>query len=214
MAVDTAQAQLGELVRRYFALQDERPGGVEEVDIGSLDPFLRSLVFTDGTVTRALAVQALAPVAVSRLSQEEVPLPAEAAAYLDVESGAPSIRRRVEIRSGSTPLLWAESYLLPERLPAGFFGRLEDAADGIGQSLGSMESFRELLWFGLDALPEWAPEPGEKGEHPAPLPPDQRAPCRDLDLRELPRRAAVGCLLAYRFRSIEAGGRSTEGGSR
>jgi chorismate-pyruvate lyase len=159
MAVDTTPARLGELVRRHFVLQDERPDGVEQVEIDALDPFLRSLVFTDGTVTRALAVQTLAPVTVRRLSQEEVPAPAEATAYLDAEVGALSTRRRVEIRSGSSPLLWAESYLLAERLPAGFFGRLENAADGIGQSLRSIESFRELLWFGIDALPVWAPAP-------------------------------------------------------
>jgi chorismate-pyruvate lyase len=156
MAVDTRLSQLGELVRRHFVLQDERPGGIEEVEIGMLDPFLRSLLFTDGTVTRALAVETLTPVSVSPLSQEEVVVPAEIAAYLETETGATSIRRRVEIGSGSTPMLWAESHLLPDRLPPGFFGRLENAADGIGQSLQRLENYRELLWFGVDASPDWA----------------------------------------------------------
>lgn len=148
----------GDLVRRYFLLQDERPGDVEEVEIGALDPFLRSLLFTDGTVTRALAVQMLAPISVSPLSQEEVSLPADVAAYLETEAGERAIRRRVGIGVASTPVIWAESHLLADRLPSGFLGLLDGAPEGIGQSLQrvALESYRELLWFGLDARPDWA----------------------------------------------------------
>ena len=147
-----------EVVSRYFLLQSQRPEGIAEVEMGKLDPFLRGLLFTDGTVTRALAVQILEPVSVEPLSQEEVAVPDALAGYLDVEPGEPSIRRRVAIGTGSTTFLWAESYLLPSRLPAGFFGELEDAADGIGQSVqrAGIESSRELLWFGAAGVPEWA----------------------------------------------------------
>jgi len=160
MPVGADLPRLDEFVRRCFVLQDERPDGVEEVELEMLDSFLRSLLFTDGTVTRALTVETLVPISVSPISQEELAVPAEFAGYLEVEPGANSVRRRVEIASGSTPLLWAESYLLPDRLPPGFFSWLEVATDGIGQSLQSLESFRELLWFGSDAVPDWAP-PGK-----------------------------------------------------
>jgi chorismate-pyruvate lyase len=154
----------GDLVRRYFLMQDERPAGVEEVEIERLAPLLRGLLFTDGTVTRALAVQTLAPVAVSRLSQTEVTTPADVAGYLETEPGEHSIRRRVAIDAGAAPVLWAESHLLADRLPPGFLGLLDGAPDGIGQSLQrvALESYRELLWFGLDRLPLWATEGGEK----------------------------------------------------
>ena len=147
-----------ELVARYFLLQAERPEGLEEVEIGKLEPFLRSLLFTDGTVTRALSVQMLAPVSVRPLSQEEVAVPDELAGYLGADGGDASIRRRVEIGAGSTTFLWAESHLLPARLPEDFFGELDDSPDGIGQSVqqAAIENYRELLWFGFEAAPEWA----------------------------------------------------------
>jgi chorismate-pyruvate lyase len=153
-----ATTNLRELVQRYFLLQGERPVGLEEVEIGKLEPFLRSLLFTDGTVTRALAVQMLAPVSVKPLSQEEVAVPDELAGYLGADGGDASIRRRVAIGTGSTTFLWAESHLLPDRLPEDFFGELRVAPDGIGQSVqqAAIENYRELLWFGFEAVPEWA----------------------------------------------------------
>ncbi len=157
-----------EFVGRFFSMQDERPDRVEEVAIAALDPFLRNLLFTDGTVTRALGVQLLAPVAVSRLDQAEVPIPAEVTRHLETESEEVSIRRRVSIGAGpaAPPLLWAESYLVPGRLPPGFVGLLDGAPDGIGQSLQrvALESYRELLWFGIDARPDWAPGSPAPGE--------------------------------------------------
>ncbi len=154
------------LVEQHFVLQGERPEHVAAVEIASLDPFLRNLVFTDGTVTRALGVHTLGPVAVEKLSQSRGPMPAEAAACLEVEPEQESVRRRVRIAAGAAPLLWAESHIVPERLPPGFMGLLDGAPDGIGQSLQrvALESYRELLWFGFDAIPEWAPEtaPGRR----------------------------------------------------
>jgi chorismate-pyruvate lyase len=149
------------LVERHFVMQEERPLRLGTVAIEALDPFLRSLLFTDGTVTRALGVQLLAPVAVERLDQAPVAMPAAVAGCLEAPVEEESIRRRVSIGVGApaTPVLWAESFMLPERLPPGFFGLLDGAPDGIGQSLQrvSLESNRELCWFGLDAVPEWVP---------------------------------------------------------
>jgi chorismate-pyruvate lyase len=152
-----------ELVRRYFLAQDERPGGIEEVEIGRLDPFLRGLLFTDGTVTRSLAVHTLAPVSVERVSQSEGAVPPAVAGYLETAPEDVSIRRRVRIGSGEAPVpvLWAESHIVLDRLPPGFAGLLDGAPDGIGQSLQrvALESYRELLWFGLEMAPEWAGAP-------------------------------------------------------
>jgi chorismate-pyruvate lyase len=148
------------LARRHFTMQDERPPHIEEVEIEAVEPFLRGLLFTDGTVTRALGVQTLAPVSVEPVSQLHVAMPADVAGYLEVEREGESIRRQVciGIAPGEPPVLWAESHLLPERLPPGFLGLLDGAPDGIGQSLQrfALESYRELLWFGLDSTPEWA----------------------------------------------------------
>lgn len=56
------------------------------------------------------------------------------------------------------PAIWAESHILPTRLPADFLGVLRGAPDGIGESLQrvELESWREMLWFGLDSHPEWS----------------------------------------------------------
>jgi chorismate-pyruvate lyase len=149
------------LVERHFVMQGERPAALAEVEISALDPFLRSLLFTDGTVTRALAAQLLESVVVERLGQSPTVMPASVADCLEAPVEEESIRRQVAIGIGSPPIpvLWAESFMLPERLPPGFFGLLDSAPDGIGQSLQrvSLESSRELCWFGLDAVPEWAP---------------------------------------------------------
>jgi chorismate-pyruvate lyase len=154
----------GDLVDRFFMMQDERPAAIAEVEIDRLDPFLRNLLFTDGTVTRSLAVQTLEAVSVRRISQLEVSVPAHLADCLEAEPGDFSIRRRVVIALGSAavPLLWAESYVLADRLPPGFVAMLDTAPDGIGQSLQqvALESRRELLWFGLDAAPGWADAAG------------------------------------------------------
>jgi chorismate-pyruvate lyase len=149
-----------DLVERHFVMQKKRPAGIREVEIERLDPFLRGLLFTDGTVTRALGAQALAPVQVECLGQSWASMPDRIAGLLDAERGTEAVRRRVSIgvACGSGPVLWAESFMLPDRLPDGFLGQLDEAPDGIGQSIQhvSLESSRELLWFGLDAVPEWA----------------------------------------------------------
>lgn len=158
------------LVERHFVLQEECPPHLRRVEIEDLDPFLRSLLFTDGTVTRAIGVQTLAGVAVEPLGQEPLTMTAAVAELMEAEAGEETIRRRVRIGAGSPArtLLWAESFLVPDRLPPGFLGLLDAAPDGIGQSLQrvGLESTRELCWFGLSGVPGWAPEAGgvEAGE--------------------------------------------------
>jgi len=154
-----AAATGASIVGRHFLAQEERPGRVGAVEVERLDPFLRGLLFTDGTVTRALEVQMLAPVAVEPLEQSKGSIPAALSEHLEVEGDEESIRRRVRIGTDAgEPVLWAESYLLLDRLPPGFMGLLDSAPDGIGQSLQrvALESYRELLWLGFDDLPAWA----------------------------------------------------------
>lgn len=148
------------LTKRHFAMQSERPGFLADIDLLSMDPLLRGLLFTDGTVTRTLEVQGLAPVTVEVVSQERAPARGRTASNLNVPGGADSIRRRVTIGVGSpsVPTIWAQSHIVPARLPDGFLGVLGDSPDGIGESLQQvqLESWRELLWFGLDTPPAWA----------------------------------------------------------
>ncbi|MGC1852005.1 MAG: chorismate pyruvate-lyase family protein [Solirubrobacterales bacterium] len=160
------EAQECALTQRHFVLQDDRPDHLREIDLAELDPALRCLLFTDGTVTRTLEVQALSRVAVAVLSQDKAPALERQARCLEVPSGMEALRRRVAIGAeAGKPVMWAESHIIPSRLPRGFMDVLGDAADGIGESLQQvqLESWRDMLWFGLDTLPAWS-EVGRQSE--------------------------------------------------
>jgi chorismate-pyruvate lyase len=150
-----------ELARRFFVLQDERPDDLADVEVAVLDPFLRSLLVTDGTVTRALEVHTLKHVTVDVVSQQMVAAPERQARCLDVPAGSETVQRRVVMTIGDSPThsICAESFLVPERLPGDFFGTLAESEEGIGEALQHvlLESWRELLWFGIGKPPEWAP---------------------------------------------------------
>ena len=147
------------LARRHFILHDSRPPHVAAINPAELDPFLRGLLFTDGTVTRTLEVKTLSPVSVTVISQADSTASGEVATHLEVPDETATVQRRVAIgRAGSAPpVIWAESHIVPDRLPANFFGVLDGSREGIGESLQrvELESWREMLWFGLDAPPEW-----------------------------------------------------------
>ena len=152
------------LIGRHFSGQDDRPAGYLDVPIPALHPLLRSLLFSDGTVTRALEAQILSPLTVRVVHQAEGPTPALAARLLELPPGSPSINRRVAIAAAdSRHLIWADSYIVPARLPAVFGASLATSVRGIGESLQRtrLEGCRELLWFGLGPEPDWATPPGD-----------------------------------------------------
>jgi chorismate-pyruvate lyase len=148
------------LAQRHFTLQAGRPAHLAEIDLAELDHGLRALLFTDGTVTRTLEAQTLSPVSVEVVSQEQMPIPGGMARHLGVAGGTPAVRRRVSIALGeaAAPVIWAESHIVPSRLPGNFLDVLGDASEGIGESLQQvqLESWREMLWFGADRVPAWS----------------------------------------------------------
>ncbi|MGO9489160.1 MAG: chorismate--pyruvate lyase family protein [Solirubrobacteraceae bacterium] len=150
------------LAERHFTAQSDGSGYLEDLDIRSLDPFLRGLLFTDGTVSRALEAHTLLPVAVEPVEQAPAAAPEPMARHLEVSQGQDCLRRRVVMRiAGPGPSVWAESYVVPERLPPQFLPALGGDSQGIGGSLQQLrlESARELLWFGLGEPPGWWSEP-------------------------------------------------------
>jgi chorismate-pyruvate lyase len=148
--------QLAEL---HFTAQHEAAADLDRVDIVDLDPFLRGLLFTDGTVSRALEAHTLNPVAVEAVEQVDTTVPERVARHLDVDPAEQCLRRRIVMRlADASPSVWAESFILPRRLPAEFLAVLDGSAQGIGGSLQRMklESWRDLLWFGLGRSPRWS----------------------------------------------------------
>jgi chorismate-pyruvate lyase len=156
---DADEAAADRLAERHFTMQRAGAADLAHLEIVALDPLLRGLLFTDGTVTRALEAQTLCRVAVDVVEQSRALLPARSARYLDASGAAECLRRRVTMKTaGSTPAVWAESHILPERLPEGFLGLLDSTPHGIGGSMeqARLESRRELLWFRLGEPPRWA----------------------------------------------------------
>lgn len=143
----------------HFLLQHEKSPDLAEVEIAVLDPFLRGLLFTDGTVSRALEAQTLSRVTVAPVEQVSTPAPPTIAGYLGTAHASECLRRRITMHIADQHLaVWAESYILPHRLPPQFVATLGSTPQGIGGSLQRMklESARELLCFGLGAPPRWA----------------------------------------------------------
>jgi chorismate-pyruvate lyase len=156
---DADEAGAKRLAERHFTMQYASTEGLAGLEVVALDPLLRGLLFTDGTVTRALEAQTLCCVTVDLVEQSHTTLPMQVARYCDVSEGTKCLRRRVTMSTtGPTPAVWAESHILLDRLPAGFLGLLDSTPHGIGGSMeqAKLESRRELLWFRLGVPPCWA----------------------------------------------------------
>ncbi len=149
-----------ELANRHCTMQDERPPELSELDIVQLDPCLRTLLFTDGTVTRTLEVQSLRPARIEVVDQQTCAVSGHTARYLGLSDGDDCVRRRIEMFVGEfeAPAVRAESHIVPGRLPAEFLGLLAKSPEGLGEALERLmvESTRQLLWFGLGQPPEWS----------------------------------------------------------
>jgi chorismate-pyruvate lyase len=156
------------LVVRHFTAQSELPEELDPIGLDALDPFLRNLLVTDGPVSRSLEAHTLRPVGVELREQSEMLPPAAVAAHMQLAEDEACLRRRVVIRIGAPdPSVWAESFVVPGRIPVEFLRALRDNSRGIGGALEQLklESWRELLWFGLAAAPTWL----EPGNHPRAL---------------------------------------------
>jgi chorismate-pyruvate lyase len=147
------------LVGTHFTAQPDTPSELSPVDIAQLDPFLRGVLFTDGTVSRALEAHTLCEVVVNTVEQTPGPVPAPVAQQLELQPTDHCLRRRIVMTIGQLqPSVWAESYLAMQRMPQQFIAQLDGNPQGIGGSLQQLklESRRELLWFGIGPLPAWA----------------------------------------------------------
>lgn len=151
------------LAARHFTAQEDLPEDLEPLALSALNPFLRGLLLTDGTVSRTLEAHTLRQVLVERVEQGEQTVPGPLARHLLLPGGEPCLRRRIAMRIATeNPSVWAESFVVPGRLPPAFLTALDGNGQGIGGSLQQLklESWRELLWFGLASPPAW---PGQEG---------------------------------------------------
>jgi len=150
------------LVAGRFVAQDRRPSQLDDADVAAMPPLLRTLLATDATITGLIEAYSLRPLILDVVSEDAVELDEWLARWLDAANGIACLRRRVAFHSGRAgdPSYCAQTHLLPTRLPEQLQERLRVEPRGVGETLRQFhtETFRELLWYGLQDTPGWAVE--------------------------------------------------------
>jgi chorismate-pyruvate lyase len=139
---------------RGFSLDWEIEGaaGHPNVPMAALPPFLRTLLVTDGTVTKSLEAFYWEPIDVETVSQAVVQAEADIE-WLDLGSGDVIIARRVNLRGRTSSIVYtsANSLIRPDLIPDTLRAGLMAGALGIGELIRDcgLETFRELLEMGV-----------------------------------------------------------------
>lgn len=123
----------------------------EPVTLGSLPPFLRTLLVTDGTVTKSLEAYYWEPVAVEAVTNQVLEAQSPIA-WLDVQAGEEVVARKVLLRGKGSQTLYASAFsiirlsLIPEQLR----DRLLSGKLGIGELMREygLETYRDIQEFG------------------------------------------------------------------
>jgi chorismate-pyruvate lyase len=133
--------------------------GDQALDFGALPPFLRTLLVTDGTVTKSLEAYFWESVQVENLGQSLERLTHDVE-WLEVVAGDEVLRRRVRLVGETSGRIYtyAESLLRLGQLPPGLQEPIRQGRIGIGELLREcgLETYRELLDFGVEAVGEQA----------------------------------------------------------
>ena len=138
-----------------FIAQSAKPDGLQEISLDQLTPFQRALLVTDGTVTQLIEAYILAPLEVIQLSQQKQVLSAKNL-WLSAHQGITVVARKVIIQDkgvkSPTFYTYAESLIVPNRLPKVIQKGLEVGEEGLGKLLrrSGLETRRDLLWYGLE----------------------------------------------------------------
>jgi chorismate-pyruvate lyase len=140
------------LLRRHFHAQDARPTSWQDVSLTSLAPHHRTLMMTDGTVTRMLEAYTFESVEAKCVEQYETTAAHDRGGWLRAAAEDRMLVRHVDligVRSGIC-YAQAESRIAVDRLPNTFHTALASEPAGIGAALraASAESYRQLLFYG------------------------------------------------------------------
>jgi chorismate-pyruvate lyase len=146
-------------MKEYFKVRGYVPGGLvqngknESLDLRALPPFLRTLMITDGTVTKSLEAFFWEQIIVDTLSQEEVTVAADHE-WLNIKKGDKALQREVRLKgedSGKV-YVYARSLIRLEILPDHLRESLLNGKIGIGELLREcgLETYREILDMGCE----------------------------------------------------------------
>lgn len=165
-------AVLSPSMQGYFKTKGYVPGGIitnckqENLDIEAMPPFLRTLLVTDGTVTKSLEAYFWEPVAVENLGQHPIELPGDIA-WLGMKRGDLALQREVLLKGVQTNnvYVYAKSLLKLDLLPQPIRDDLLAGKIGIGEILRErgLETYREILDIGREIDESLAPLIGETG---------------------------------------------------
>ena len=124
----------------------------QNVSMASLAPFLRTLLVTDGTVTKSLEAYYWERVSVEMVSQASIAAEANIN-WLDVSLGDEVVGRRVNLRGTMTKTVYAHAFSIirPNLIPELLRNRLLAGSLGIGELIRDcgLETYRELLEIGF-----------------------------------------------------------------
>ena len=127
--------------------------GGAPLPIESLPPFLRALLVTDGTVTKALEAYFWEPVVVDTQRQEFIETAADIP-WIEVKPGDQVMVREALLRGSDSGKHYARAFsvIRSALIPASFRERLINREIGIGVLIrdSGLESFREVMEVGVE----------------------------------------------------------------
>jgi chorismate-pyruvate lyase len=120
----------------------------QPTDIFKLSPFQRIILISNGTLTKLLENLVKEQLTVIKLHEYEE-INEDAIPYLELSAKHPVIHRKICLQGQNTGINWlyAESIIVPERLPPLFRLELLESETPIGKlwSKHRVETFKELL---------------------------------------------------------------------
>ena len=151
-------------MKALFTAQENSPTTLRKINLARLTPFQRGLLVTDGTVTRLIEAYTFLTVEVVLLQQTKQILDTEHT-WLKLPAGEEIISRQVILQThsqeASSPTIhtYADSLIVPQRLPQSLLNELESDKQGLGGLLrhSGLETRRELLWCGMETLSDLPP---------------------------------------------------------
>jgi long-chain acyl-CoA synthetase len=161
--IDDASVGEGRYVfspRGGFSLQEESGSEVPATpDLSTVSPFLRTLLVTDGTVTKSLEAYFWEPIDVELILHVESPSERDVP-EIEVDVGDPVLKRRVVLRGHVTHSAYAfcEAVTACDRLAPSLRRTLVEGNQGIGELIREWrwETYRELIEVGRAEAGEWS----------------------------------------------------------
>ena len=143
----------------YVAEGSIRNAQGEDFPIADLPPFLRTLLVTDGTVTKSIEAYFWEPVRVDNL-QQRVARTTDSIRWLGLERDSEVLIRKVRLRGEHSGRIYAfaSSLICTAAIPEALRQPLLDRRIGIGELIRdfSEESYREILDMGMDSSEAYA----------------------------------------------------------